>query len=183
MKKYIVLALFTVFATVTLSAQEINWVTLEEAVALQKKNPKKIMMDVYTSWCGPCKMLDRNTFANKDLAEYVNKHFYAVKFNAEGNEVIKFKDKTFENPNYDPAKAKRRNSAHQLSRYFSVKAYPTIVFLDEKAEFIAPVTGYKKPQQLELYLKMFKKNEHTGMDTQAKFDAYFKKFKPEFAQL
>ena len=183
MKKYIVLALFAVFATVTLSAQEINWVTLEEAVELQKKSPKKIMMDVYTSWCGPCKMLDRNTFSNKDVAEYVNKHYYAVKFNAEGNEVINFKDKKFENPSYDPAKAKRRNSAHQLSRYFSVKAYPTIVFLDEKADFIAPITGYKKPQQLELYLKMFKKNEHTGMDTQAKFNDYAKKFKPEFSQL
>ena len=41
MKKYIVLAMLIVFATVTVSAQEINWVTLEEAVELQKKNPKK----------------------------------------------------------------------------------------------------------------------------------------------
>ncbi|WP_290701625.1 thioredoxin fold domain-containing protein [Lacinutrix sp.] len=183
MKKYIVLALFTVFATVTLSAQEINWVTLEEAVELQKKNPKKIMMDVYTSWCGPCKMLDKNTFGNKDVANYVNKHYYAVKFNAEGNDVIKFNEKTFENPNYNPAKAKRRNSGHQLARYFSVKAYPTIVFLDERSQLITSVTGYKKPQQLELYLKMFKKNEHTDMDTQAKFNTYFKEFKPEFSEL
>ena len=183
MKKYIVLALLTVFTTVTLSAQEINWVTLEEAVALQKKNPKKIMMDVYTSWCGPCKMLDRNTFGNKDVADYVNKHYYAVKFNAEGNDVVNFKDKTYTNPSYDPAKAKRRNSSHQLSRYFSIRSYPTIVFLDEKAELIAPIIGYKKPQQLELYLKMFKKDEHTGLDTQAKFNAYYKEFIPEFSQL
>jgi len=183
MKKYIVLVLFTVFATVTISAQQINWVTLEEAVALQKKNPKKIMMDMYTSWCGPCKMLDRNTFSNKDVANYVNKHYYAVKFNAEGNEVIKFKDKTFENPNYDPAKAKRRNSGHQLARYFSIRSYPTIVFLDEKSEFIAPIIGYKKPQQLELYLKMFKTDKHTTLDTQAKFNEYYKEFKPKFSQL
>ncbi|WP_034062345.1 thioredoxin family protein [Lacinutrix jangbogonensis] len=183
MKKYIVLALFTVFATVTLSAQEINWVTLEEAVELQKKKPKKIMMDVYTSWCGPCKMLDRNTFQNKDVATYVNKHYYAVKFNAEGNDVLEFKEQTFQNPNYDPAKAKRRNSGHELARYFSIKSFPTIVFLDEKADFIAPIIGYKKPQQLELYLKMFKSDEHTALDTQSKFNEYFKEFKPEFAQL
>lgn len=181
MKKYIVFALFTVLATVTLSAQEINWVTLEEAVELQKKNPKKIMMDMYTSWCGPCKMLDKNTFQNKEVADYVNKHYYAVKFNAEGNDVVKFKDKTFTNPNYDPAKAKRRNSAHQLSRYFSVRSYPTIVFLDEKAELLAPIIGYKKPQLLEFYLKMFKKNEYK-FDSQAKFSEYYKKFKPEFSE-
>ena len=180
MKKHIIIALFTVFATVTISAQEINWITLEEAVELQKENPKKIMMDMYTSWCGPCKMLDRNTFANKDVAKYVSDNFYAVKFDAEGNDVVKFKDKTFANPGYDPAKAKRRNSGHELARFFSIRSYPTILFLDEKAEFIAPIIGYKKPQQLELYLKMFKKNEHTGMDTQAKFNEYFKNFKPEF---
>ncbi|OIQ18211.1 thioredoxin fold domain-containing protein [Lacinutrix sp. MedPE-SW] len=183
MKKYIFLAVFTVFTSLTIAAQEINWITLEEAVELQKKNPKKIMMDMYTSWCGPCKMLDRNTFANKDVAAYVNKHYYAVKFNAEGNDNVTFKGKAFGNPNYDPAKAKRRNSGHELARYFNIRSYPTIVFLDEKADFIAPIIGYKKPQQLELYLKMFKKDEHVDMDTQEKFNAYFKKFEPTFSQI
>jgi len=183
MKKYIFLAVFAVFATITVSAQEINWVTLEEAVELQKKNPKKIMMDMYTVWCGPCKMLDRNTFKNKDVAKYVNKHYYAVKFNAEGNEELTFKGKKYGNPRYDPAKAKRRNSGHELARYFSIRSYPTIVFLDEKAEFIAPIIGYKKPQQLELYLKMFKKDEHIEMDTQKKFNEYYKNLSSLFTSI
>ena len=80
-------------------AQKINWVTLEEAVKLQKQAPKKIMMDAYTNWCGPCKMLDRNTFQNKNVADYVNEHYYAVKFNAEGNETVNFNGKEFSNPN------------------------------------------------------------------------------------
>ena len=45
-------------------AQKINWVSFNEALELQKETPKKIIMDVYTNWCGPCKMLDRNTFQN-----------------------------------------------------------------------------------------------------------------------
>ena len=57
-------------------------------------NPKKIFIDAYTVWCAPCKMLDKNTFANKDVANYINKNYYAVKFNAEGNETIKFDGKT-----------------------------------------------------------------------------------------
>ncbi|TYA64899.1 thioredoxin family protein, partial [Seonamhaeicola marinus] len=93
----------------------------------QKKTPKKIMMDVYTNWCGPCKMLDRNTFQNQQVANYVNEHYYAVKFNAEGNDQITFDGKTFSNPNYNPANANRRNSPHELSRYFQIQAYPTIV--------------------------------------------------------
>ncbi len=84
MKKLRYLLVFALLTTVSSVAQEINWVTFEEALKLQKEKPKKIMMDVYTNWCGPCKMLDRNTFQNKDVANYVNEHYYAVKFNAEG---------------------------------------------------------------------------------------------------
>ena len=53
MKKLIICVLITMVAFV--QAQEINWMSLENAVELQKKTPKKIMMDVYTNWCGPCK--------------------------------------------------------------------------------------------------------------------------------
>ncbi|RED50193.1 thioredoxin-related protein [Seonamhaeicola aphaedonensis] len=161
-------------------AQEINWVTFNEALELQKKTPKKIMMDVYTNWCGPCKMLDRNTFHNKDVVEYVNEHYYAVKFNAEGNEEVSYDGKTFSNPNYNPDLTNRRNSPHELSRYFQVQAYPTIVFIDEKGKLIFPLRGYKTPTQLELYLKMFKNDDHKGMDTQEKFNEYYKAFQYEF---
>ncbi|WP_406682908.1 thioredoxin fold domain-containing protein [Seonamhaeicola sp. MEBiC1930] len=180
MKKAQIILVLVLLISVVGIAQEINWVSLEEAVALQKKNPKKIMMDVYTNWCGPCKMLDRNTFHNKDVANYVNEHYYAVKFNAEGNEVVNYEGRTFSNPNYDPALANRRNSAHELSRYFQVQAYPTIVFLDENGKLIFPLRGYKTPAQIELYLKMFKTDKHKEMDTQEKFNAYYQAFKPEF---
>lgn len=161
---------------------KINWVTLEEAIELQKTVPKKIMMDVYTNWCGPCKMLDKNTFQNEDVANYVNKHFYAVKFNGEGNSSITYKDRTFGNPNYDATKANRRNSAHEFARFLKVNAYPTIVFFDEEANFITPLPGYRKPQQLELYLKLFQSDDYKEMTTKEKFEAYSKAFKPTFKE-
>ena len=164
------------------SAQEINWVSFDEAIALQKKNPKKIMVDVYTNWCGPCKMLDRNTFKNADVAAYVNENYYAVKFNAEGNEKVTFKDKTYTNPNYDPAKANRRNSAHELTMLLQVRAYQTVAFFDEDLNLIAPIRGYQAPQQLELYLKLFKGEKYKEMKDQAAFNKYYENFKPEFKQ-
>ncbi|MCB0432580.1 MAG: thioredoxin fold domain-containing protein [Mangrovimonas sp.] len=181
MKRKVFILLVSFFALATATAQEIKWMTLEEAIALQKKTPKKIMMDVYTAWCGPCKMLDKNTFHNKDVVEYVNKNYYAVKFNAEGNDVINYMGNSFSNPGYDPAKAARRNSVHQLTSYLKVQAYPTVVFMDEKANVIAPIVGYITSQQLELYLKLFKDDAHKNMDTQEKFNAYYESFKPEFA--
>lgn len=180
MKKIILVLLVGVFFSFSTSAQEINWLSLEEAVALQKETPKKIMMDVYTSWCGPCKMLDRNTFRNKDVVDFVNKNYYAVKFNAEGNEAVSFKGQTYSNPGYNPELAKRRNSAHELSRYLKIQAFPTIVFFDEEANVIFPLKGYKTPKQIELYLKMFGVDKHKELDTQEKFNAYYKAFKYEF---
>lgn len=162
------------------TGQEINWISLNEALELQKKEPKKIMMDVYTSWCGPCKMLDKNTFQNVDVANYVNKNYYAVKFDAEGNSKVSYKGKTFENPNYDPKLANRRNGVHDLTRYLQVSAYPTVVFFDENSEVIAPIRGYQQPNQLELYLKMFYKDEHKNITTQEQFNTYYEAFKPEF---
>jgi len=181
MKKLIVLIAilgFTFFS----NAQEknkINWISLEEAVAAQAKEPRKIMMDMYTTWCGPCRLLDKNTFQNTDVAAYVNKNYYAVKFNAEGNDVVSFKEQTFTNPNFDPARVGKRNSGHQLAAYFRVNAYPTIVFLDENSDLITPVKGYHSPNQLEIFLKFFANND-LKKATKEHWDQFQKDFKPEF---
>ncbi|RZV70603.1 MAG: DUF255 domain-containing protein [Flavobacteriaceae bacterium] len=180
MMKRLLIASFLILVASNIQAQKINWVTIEEALELQKENPKKIIMDVYTKWCGPCKLLDKKTFANKDVANYINAHYYAVKFNGEGNDTVNFKENVFTNPQYDPARANKRNSAHQFTKFMRVSAYPTLVFFDEKGEFITPLKGYLSPQQLELYLKLFKTDEYKNMTDQAKFNEYFQAFKPEF---
>lgn len=177
----VVLALLTSVGSFA-QVQEINWVTFEEALALQKKKPKKIMMDVYTNWCGPCKMLDKNTFHNKDVVAFVNENYYAVKFDAEGNSTVNYDGRTFTNPNYKEELKNRRNGVHDLTRYLKVSAYPTIVFFDVDAKVISPIRGYQKPQQLELYLKLFLGDDYKSMTTQEDFNAYYSAFKPEFQQ-
>ena len=57
-----------------------------------------------------------------------------------------------------------------------------MVFLAENGEFIAPIIGYKTPQQLELYLKMFKDDEHKILTTQESFNTYYEAFTPAFKQ-
>ncbi len=181
MKKILYIVLLVLFTSINgVFAQEINWVTFKEALELQKKAPKKIMMDVYTNWCGPCKLLDRDTFHNKDVVDFVNDNYYAVKFNGEGDDNIIYKEKTFSNPNYNPSKANTRNSPHELASYLQISAYPTIVFFDDKGEVIAPIRGYQKPTQLELYLKLFGSDAYKTIDTQEKFNEYYKAFKPQF---
>lgn len=180
MKNIILSLTVIVFLSTTVNAQKINWMTMNEALALQKKNPKKIMVDVYTNWCGPCKMLDKQTFQNKDVANYVNENFYAVKFNGEGNEAVNFKERMFENPNYDASKANKRNSSHQFADYLGLRGYPTIAFFDEDAQFLYPLTGFYKPNQLEVYLKLFVNNKHKDIKTKEDFEEFLNSFKPVF---
>ena len=161
---------------------KIKWMTFEEAIAAQKTAPKKIIMDAYTLWCGPCKMLDKNTFSNDDVADYINKNFYPVKFNAEGNDVINFKENSFKNPNYDAQKKYKRNSQHQLAAYFGVRAYPTLLFIDEESNLIAPITGYKTPKQLEIYLKLFNTDAYKSITTQEQWDAFVSDFSYQFKE-
>ncbi|UZO81291.1 thioredoxin fold domain-containing protein [Aquimarina sp. ERC-38] len=166
-------------ATTAISAQEVNWISMNDALEAQKKEPKKIIMDVYTSWCGPCKLLDKNTFHNKDVVNYINKNYYAVKFNAEGEEVIEYNDFTYTNPNYNPKK-KGRNSQHFFANALKIQGYPSIVFFDEAGNLITPVTGYKTPKQLEIYLKMVASNDYKKLTTADAWKTYEKSFTNTF---
>ena len=177
--KKIIFAFFLFGITVTTQAQTINWVTFEQALELQKKQPKKIFMDVYTDWCGPCKMLDRQTFGNADVIKYINENYYAVKFNAEGNETVTYQEKTFSNPGYVAGKS--RNSVHQLTRALGVSAYPTMLFFDETGKLIHPLKGFYKPKDIEIYLKIFASDDYKKFDTQEKWQEYHANFKGTFA--
>jgi len=179
MKKMLLFSIFTL--SVLTSFAQVKWITLDEALVAQKDNPKKIIMDVYTNWCGPCKLLDKNTFQNKDVAAYINENYYAVKFNGEGNSTVTYADKTFSNPKYDPAKKNTRNYPHQLTQYLRVSAYPTVVFFDEKGGLIAPIRGYIKPNGMELYLKLFANDDYLKVNKdKAAWDEYQRNFKPTF---
>jgi thioredoxin-related protein len=103
-----------------------------------------------------------------------------VKFNAEGNSVINYKDAEFKNPGYKEELKNRRNSVHELSRHLGVRAYPTIVYFDEEGTVIQPISGYMKPKQIELYLKLFQSNDYKEITTQDQFNEYYKSFKAEF---
>jgi len=179
MKKFILLFFVLSVGSQTLIAQKIQWMSFAEALEAQKKEPKKIFMDVYTDWCGPCKLLDKNTFQNPDVSRYISTHYYAVKFNAEGQEQIDFFDQTFINPNFDPNR-KGRNATHQFTRFLGVKGYPTVVFFSEQGDPIMPVVGYQKPQQLELYLKMIKQGDYQVFSKPEDFENYRKAFRPKF---
>lgn len=150
--KKILLILFVALGTIAVQAQEIKWLSMDEALAAQKKEAKPIFMDVYTDWCGPCKILDKHTFHDPAVVEYISKNYYAVKFNAEGNTEVNYKGKKYGNPGFVEGR-KGRNSNHEFAKLLSIRAYPTMMVFDKKGEIINTIVGLQTPDQLLTALK------------------------------
>src|SRR5579859_5804868 len=76
-------------------AGPVKWMSFEEAVEKAKTEKRKIFIDVYTDWCGWCKVMDKNTFTDAAVAKMLNEKFYAVKLDAEQTGDITFRGTTF----------------------------------------------------------------------------------------
>ncbi len=127
----------------------VKWLTFEEAIVLHEKQPKKILIDLYTDWCGWCKVMDKKTYSQQQIFSYINKNFYPVKFNAEQKESVEFRGNTF---NYVSS---GNRGVHELAVAFTQNrlSYPTTIFIDEDLKIIQPIGGYLKPDQMEPILK------------------------------
>lgn len=155
MKKTLFTLLF--FAAGLLQAQEkINWISIEELEAAQAEEPRKVFIDLYTDWCGWCKRMDKTTFDNPGLAAYINKHYYAVKLNAETQDTIHFLGNDF------VYVANGRKGYNQLAAALAngKLSYPTIVYMDENLQVIQPVPGYMDAQSFEQIITYLAGNHH-----------------------
>lgn len=111
--------------------KEITWYSFEEVIDKVEADPKMILIDVYTDWCGWCKKMDKDTFTDKNVIAYVNENFYAVKLNAEDSK----KKFNFRGQEY---------SEQGMARAMRVSSYPNFVIMDAAMENITQLPGYRE---------------------------------------
>ncbi len=149
MKNILTIAIFAVFSVSTFA--QVNWRTIEEAAVEQKKHPeKKLMVDLYTDWCGYCKAMDRKTFTQDDLAKFINDNFIPVKFNAEKQEAFIYNDESFE-----LLKASNGKKLNMFA-YKALKGnigYPSYVIVDSEGKFVDAAQGYFSPEKFKPFLE------------------------------
>jgi len=148
----------------------IRWMTLDEVQAAMKKEPRKVVVDVYTHWCGWCKVMDKKTFAHPEVIRYVNKNFYAVKLNAEQKEPIRFAGSMY---NFE-------NGANQFAVGLlrGQMSYPTTVVMEENFQNPQPIPGYLNVQTFEMILKYLGEGAYKTQ----KFEEWQAVFKPTWTE-
>lgn len=179
----------------TQTKEAIHWISFQKAVELTQKKPRHIIIDVYTTWCVPCKMMSKNTFENPTIAKFINEHYYAVKFDAECFDTVKFfmnvpdtlrdtKGKVLKITTkkqkvvfINPSPKGTPRSPHQFANSIldGKLSYPSIVFLNEKVMRIDIIKGYYQPKDFEPIVKFI----GSGNYHKTKYEDYLKTFKSE----
>lgn len=120
-KKNFLALMLSILALCTQAQTLFRNLTFDEAVKTAKAEKKLVFIDFYTSWCGPCKLMAKQTFPQQAVGKFMNSHFVNIQLDAEKGEGI------------------------TLAKHFGVKAYPTFVVTDTQRNEVARSVGYKEP--------------------------------------
>lgn len=116
MKKLLIIAMVALLSLPVFAQTDFRHISYEEALKAAKTEQKLVFMDFYTDWCGPCKMMMRDVFPKKEVADFMNKKFVSIKLNAE-------------------------KEGQELAKKYKVAAYPTFIVIDANEKIIMTKVG------------------------------------------
>lgn len=102
-------------------------------LAKAKAEKKLVFMDAYASWCGPCKLMEKNVFTDKNVADFYNKNFVNARIDMEKGE------------------------GRDLAIKYGVRSYPTFLFLNGEGDVVGKELGYIQSKE---FLELGEKNNN-----------------------
>ncbi len=104
-------------------------ITFNHALQEAQKEHKLIFMNVYATWCAPCKLLMKTTFTDDKVGSVFNKNFVNISIDAEKGEGI------------------------ALAKKYKVQAHPLMLVLNSKGNVVKRILGYMTDEQLLAQVK------------------------------
>lgn len=180
--KFTFLALIVLISTYSFGQITFEHGTLEEALAKAKQAKKPLFVDVYATWCGPCKQMAATAFVDPEVTSYYNANFISLKLDGE------------------------KNDGPGVMQKYGISAYPTLLYFNANGDLVAKVVGgqqakqllskgkdivnpesnpvfaanktyqksKKKQQDLKAYVKVLQENEHDSLGKYA--SEYYQKY-------
>ena len=138
---------------------KIRWATFDEGLRLAKKENKILVVDFYTDWCHWCKVMEQETYGNKDVIAYARDNAVMARMNAETSEKFEFRDASY--------------SGRELTMMFGVTGFPATVFISPEGELITTVPGFIQAGKFKLIMKYLASKRYEKMN----FDEFVQKEK------
>ena len=131
---------------------EVAWLSIEQADQLKNTGDKKYFIDLYTDWCGWCKVMDNKTFSDKEVADQMNTLFHNIKFDAEQRKDVVFDKQTYQ------WQSGGRNGINELTLHLLKNqiSYPSYVILDKNKKALKVLSGYMEKEDFLSAIDEFK---------------------------
>jgi thioredoxin-related protein len=131
----------------------------EDALKKASAENKRVVVDVYTDWCGWCKKMDAEAYSNDEVKKLLEDNYVLVKLNAEGKDKLTYNGKKY--------------TEEELSYYFEVFSFPTTIFLEPDGKVISfkydnypmkNIPGYVKTEEFKKLLIFFRDGKYKDID-------------------
>lgn len=109
-------------AAAQISFLDYKTVTMQDVLKKAQAEHKNIFVDIWTPWCGVCKIFGKWIFPRKEVGDYFNKHFINLTFDAENPQWV------------------------EVAKGFNATAFPTMLVLSPKGEVILNIDNLGVPQ-------------------------------------
>lgn len=154
---------------------QVEWKTIEQAAKIEAKgNTKLYFVDFYTSWCGWCKKMDRETFKDPVVAKILNTYYIPVKFDAEGNAEFTWQGTKYANATTTPG---ARPNTHNFAKAVlgAKMGFPSFGLFGTDQRRLTIIQGYQTAADLVVMLWYFA----SGDNKKYPFDKYQQIFDKE----
>ncbi len=119
--------------------EALKWVSIEEAQTLAKDSPRKVFIDFTAKWCGWCKVMDKKTFTDPEVARYLTENYYLVKLDYDSKKKFDYLG--------------RKLTAKELAVENGITGLPTMLVTSPDFARVKKIVGYKKPKEFLSSLK------------------------------
>ena len=148
---------------------QVKWHTIEEA-SKASVGDKLYFIDFYTSWCGYCRKMDRETFTNPTVAKILNQYYYPVKFNAESTQSISWFGKTYN-------AGQGRRPQHEFAA--GLRGYPTYCLYLSNGKPFQAIPGFYSASDFIVILWYFASGDYERYPYERYRQIFDKEIRPQ----